>query len=365
MTSFKKTLSLFLLCGVILLSSCKDDEATSSGLVSKDEAKGVINAFNGTATDDLQDLADVEGMEAIQDLFDLTASDDPFGRMQGDKQKVKAFFQKHGREFRSIVSNPAARTTGTEPFDFASYVGVYSWNPALGEAGEFELTDEADIIVIEFPTEGSETNNARLELLAYDEVEVYNEELEQNEYLPTVLEADLYVGDAKKAALALEAEWDESGFPLDAAIDFAVAPYSLQIAFDVSAATSSTVSAFLKLNNEVLLATSVKVNYSDNSKSEESLKNLEGFVQFRNLKIQGTINAEAANGTEVNWNDIVKLGLYSENNKLADIVFVEDDQEGVIPYLQYADGTKEKLETAMQPVMDEIESLTAGWGSNS
>ena len=337
MTNFKKTLSLFSLCAVLVLSSCNDDDSPAgSGLISKEEAKAVIGNFNGDAVEDLQGLAEVDGMEAIKDLFDLTSTDDPFGRMQQDKQQVKAFFQKHGRKFRSIFSSPAARTAGgSEPFDFEANAGVYSWNPELGEAGEFELTDESEDIIIEFPIEGSTVNNASLKLTDYAEVEVFNEEFEEFEYLPTILEAELFVGAAKTAALSLEAEWDEAGFPLDAAIYFEVAPYSLIISIDVSAATSSTLAVSLRHNNEVLLATSVKVNYTDASKSEESLKNLEGYVQFRNLKIQGTVNVEAATGEDVNWNDIIKLGLYSDTKKLADIVFEQEDEEGLIPYLKY------------------------------
>lgn len=365
MTILKNTLSLFSLCTLIVLSSCNDDDGGGSGLVSKNEAKTTITTFNTTATDDLQDLADVEGIEALRDLFDLAESDDPFGRMRADKKKVKAFFRKHGRAFKSIVTSPAAnaRVTASEPFNFDEHKGFYEWNPELGEAGEFEKVDAADIIAIAFPTEGSTTNNAQFKLLNYEEVEVYDEEFEEYSYLPTAISAKLYVNQVEKASFTLDVEWDEAGFPLDATITFAVAPYSLTVALDVTAETSSSVSVSLKLNNEILVATSVKVNYLDESKSEESVKNLEGYVQFRNMKIQGTVNAEAANGEEVDWNKIFKLALYSDGKKLAVVVFVEEE-EGIVPYFKYADGTKEKVETALQPVLDEIESLTEGLGNN-
>ena len=96
--------------------------------------------------------------------------------------------------------------------------------------------------------------------------------------------------------------------------------------------------------------------YKDNTKSEESLKKIDGFVQVRNLKLEGTIDVEAANQSQVNWNDIVKLALKADNEKIGDIIMV-DENETPVAYLQYADGSKEKLETVLKPVLDEVDAL--------
>jgi hypothetical protein len=52
----------------------------------------------------------------------------------------------------------------------------------------------------------------------------------------------------------------------------------------------------------------------------------------------------------------VKLSLHSNNKKVGDIVFeTVNGQE--TPFIKYGDGTKEKLEDALKPVVDEIDAL--------
>jgi hypothetical protein len=107
----------------------------------------------------------------------------------------------------------------------------------------------------------------------------------------------------------------------------------------------------------------VIVRYDDSSKSEESLTQIEGYVQFRNLKLQGHIDVTASGEQEVDWNDVFHLALYNEDQKLGDIVLVIENEEPV-PYLEYADGSKEKLETVLQPVVDEVRELTEDLDNN-
>jgi hypothetical protein len=137
-----------------------------------------------------------------------------------------------------------------------------------------------------------------------------------------------------------------------------VTPFKLSVAFDTKGNTSNSLSVSLLRNQETVVATSITVNYKDASKSEESVKSIDGYVQLRNLKLQGTINAEGANNSqgEVDLNDFVKLALYDGDQKLADVVF-EDENGAAVAYLKYADGSKEKVETALQPVIDEIDAI--------
>ncbi|HOX82967.1 MAG TPA: hypothetical protein PLJ60_06870 [Chryseolinea sp.] len=366
MNYHQKFYSVAALSLLISLTSCNDDDKNANQL-SKDEAKNSITQFNADAVDDLQGLTDATGLQAVRDLIDLTETDDPFGRMGGtDKKRIKNFFQKKGRDFKTIfAANKAVggRTANDEAFDFQANQGVYEWNPELGEAGAFEKTGDSEIIEILFPTEGSTTNNAALQLTEYSEVEVYDEEWDEYSYQPELLTAFLFVNDVKVVSLHLESAWDELGFPLTVDITLSIDEFTLDIAFDDSGAKSSSLSISFLRNTEVLVATSITVKYDDDSKSGESLNSIEGFVQVKNLKLQGDINIKAADATEVNWNDIINLALYSDNKKLGDVVFVEDDGE-FIAYLQYADGTKEKLDTILQPVLDELDELESELDTN-
>jgi hypothetical protein len=356
MSITQKLLSAAALVVLIGISACNDDEGPAQ--LSKEDAQSRISEFNSTASGDLQGFADADGVQAIKDFFNLAQTDDPFGRISVDKGKFRAFFREKGKAFRSIfVKDEALGRTQTGVFNFEEHAGVYAWDPLLGEQGEFKLIDESNIIIILFPTEGSETNNARLELTAYSEVEFYDEEFDEYRYEPAELKASLFVNQTKVASLDLVIEWDALGFPLSGSVTLEVAPYKATISFNDAAATSSSISASFIKGDRTLIATSVTANYSDDSKSEESLTTLEGYVQFLELKVQGTINAAAANEQEVDWNEIIDVALYHNNDKLGDIVFVMENDEPVA-YLQYADGSTEKLETILQPVIDEIEALT-------
>ncbi len=355
MSITQKLLSAAALVVLIGISACNDDEGT--GQLSKEDAKARLDEFNAGASGDLQGFADADGVQAIKDFFDLTQTDDPFGRMSVDKGKFRAFFSEKGRAFKSIfVKGPAfGRTKGA--ISFEEHAGVYAWNPELGEQGEFELIDESNIIIILFPTEGSQTNNARLEISAIDEVEVYDEEWDEYRYELAELKATLDVNQTEVASIDLEIEWDELGFPLSGSVTLAVSPYTASVSFNDAASTSSSITASFIKGDRTLIAISVTANYTDDSKSEESLSNLDGYVQFLDLKVQGSINVAAADEQEVDWNEIVDVALYHNTDKLGDIVFVMENEEPV-PYLQYADGSTEKLETVLKPVIDEIQALT-------
>jgi hypothetical protein len=354
MNNSQKLLTVGMLALTVGMTSCKDDDNGSSGL-GKQDAKIVLEEFNTTTKADLQDLSSANGVEAIQDLFDLTSVDDPFARVATDKKGVRKFFYDRGRKFKSIFTTASSkgRVSADEHFDFDANKGVYEWNAA---EEIFEWTGEANIIKIKFPTEGSETNNAELQLTAYSDVEVYDEEFEEYSYAPSEIVASVSVAGQTVASLDLDIDYDEEGFPYAADITFGATPYTASIAFNVSAATKSTISASLKNGNEILFATSITVKYADESKSEESLELAEGFIQLNNLTLKGEIDFAAANNTEVDMNDIYKLSLYDGADKLGRVVFVEEGEE-IIPFIRYADGTKEKLEDVLQPVVEELEAL--------
>jgi hypothetical protein len=347
----------------ITFSSCDNDDEKGSQL-SKTDAKTQLNAFNTNATEDLQALADADGLKAMQDFFDLTAIDEPFdGRLASDKKKFRAFLMDKGREFRSVFVPSSAingRTNGETAFDYESNKGTYVWD---AELQQFVYQGDAEVIEILFPTEGSETNNAKLQITAYEEQLVEDPDFGDTWYEPTLITANLFVNNVKQASLNLDVDYDDLGFPLTADIEVMVTPFTATLLFDVSGSTSSTLSFSVLQNQETVLATTVKVNYSDASKTEESLKSIEGFVQVKNLKLQGSVDATAANGEDVDFNDIVKLTLYSNNAKVGDIVFVTENEQA-IAYVKYADGSQEKLEDVLQPVIDELNELSESLDDN-
>lgn len=353
---------IFALFALLGLSACQDD--TPANQLSKTEAKDAIADFNSTAASDLQALSGSTGTAALQELFDLIDVDDPFGRIGiTDREQLKVFFKNKGRAFKTIFVPTKAingRIANVGGFDFEAHKGIYTWNAQLAI---FEKTGVSSIIIIQFPTEGSLNNNAELQLKAFSEMEIYDEEWQEYSYLPTEILAELYVGESKVASLDFEAAWDDVGFPISVDITLAINDFTFQLSLDTSGLTSSTLSLSFTRGEETIIAASITVKYGNQSKSEESLEKIEGFVQFKNLTLKGNVNILAADANEVNWNDVFNLSLYSNDKKLGDIVFVDVDGE-LIPYVKYADGSKEKLETVLQPVIDEIDNLATQFGLN-
>lgn len=361
MNSTQKLLSLGALALILGISACNNDD--ESGLASKKEAKANIAEFNASGSAQLQELANAEGLAGAKDFFNLTEADDPFGRMATDKRKLKDFLHQKGRSFRSVFEskNTAGRTQNNEPFNYEGHKGVYEWNP---QTEMFEKTGASNIIQIKFPTEGSSTNNAELKITKYSDVEVYDPEFNEYWYEPTELNAYLLVDNEEVASLEFVIEWHETGFPLTADIEASVHPFTATLTFDVTSATKSSATSSLRKGDTVLFSASVTVSYSDASKSEESISDVEGHVQFMDLKLQGNIDVEAADASQDgDPNDYVHLSLHYKNRKIGDIVFVNERVDGFeewVAYIQYADGSKEKLEDVLQPVVDELEALTEG-----
>ncbi|HEY9048680.1 MAG TPA: hypothetical protein VIN08_22400 [Ohtaekwangia sp.] len=360
----KRLFSAAALATVIGFASCDNDDATDNNNASKEDAKASIASFNASAKTDLQNLSNTEGLKTIRNLFDLVDTDDPFGRQAADRNKLRHYFKQKGNDLKKIFRTNEADRIAEESFNFEDNLGIYTWNPSVGEAGEFERTGDAEVIEIHFPTEGSESNNALLTLKGYSEKEFFDEESQETYYEPTLLNADLYADDVKVASVYLEAAWNDEGFPLSASLVLSVSPYKLDIEFDDSAATSSYINISLLQNQQTLIGAVTTLKYKDSSKSEESLTRVEGYLQFKNLKVQGLINGEELNKQEINWNNVVQAALYDGDKKLGDIIHV-DENGAYVPYLQYTDGSKEKLETVLQPVVDELENLKDDFESNS
>jgi len=55
------------------------------------------------------------------------------------------------------------------------------------------------------------------------------------------------------------------------------------------------------------------------------------------------------------------LTLSGENKEIGNIVFeteIVDGFEETAPYIEYTDGTKENLEDVLQPVIDELDTIS-------
>jgi hypothetical protein len=340
------------LCLLSAMVSCNDDDKVS--IASKNEAKASITAFNVSAKKDLQELSNLEGIQAAQALRQLMDDNSIFYRTSLDKKSVKQLVQKNVLVLKHVVTNAIHSNArlSSDAFDFNANLGVYTWD-FYEEA--FYFSAESNDIRIQFPTSGSTTNDALLILSEYKE-ELVTDEYGETVYTPSVIKASIIIDGAEVVKLSYGITWDSEGFPIKANVDLVVAPYTASLILDTTGSKSSSLTLSLKKQSDIMLATRITIQYKDASKSEDSIKGIDGYVQFKNLKLDGKINLQALETSEVNWNNVIKASLYDNGKKLGTIDFV-DHETGLTAYLKYADGSKEKLSDVFKPILDEINDL--------
>lgn len=364
--------SLAIILGVATLLACQDEQGTN--FVAKEEAQASISTFNSEATAELAEMQNAEGFVVVGDFLTLLNTDDPFGRKTITKRKFSTAFRHKTRQLKHLFTPGKRHSDG--PFDFESKLGVYEWDST---SQTFTKTGEANVIKILFPAKGSSTNNAELKITEYAEVAVaddhedfdFGDDDDDNDdeddsvsddgmkYLVTRLAAEINIDNEKVASVDLTATYDESGDPLTGDIDLFFTPYTFNLTFDVSNSTTSSVQASLSKSQDLLIDLDIKVTYADADKEDEDITKIAGYVQFLDLKIVGDILPKEADASEFDWNDVINLAVYKGSEKLGDVVIVSTDNDGEVAYIQYADGTKEKLETLFSSVSDQLDELLA------
>lgn len=341
---------------IMFLTACSNEDTTDL-----DNASAEINAIAGELNDDVVTLVQSEGVDGARTLIDLIDNSDQFARIAPyQMDENRAFVTNQIGQISYSFTTGIARLLNEEPADFAENKGVYVWN---FELEDFEKVEESDFIVIAFPTEGSTTNNAEFRLTAFTVIEIDGEEL------PTKIKADLTIDEnpleEEEPIIDLDfiVNYDVEGNPEVADIYLLVKPFALDINFDDSQTSTTSLEASLLLEGENLVGVDVDVEFDSNDKLEP--KSISGSVSYLTLKIAGSISDdEMDESIDSDPNDYIDLALFISEEKIGDIVFVleeveEDGQvfEDYVPYVEYNDESREKLEDILQPVIDELEEV--------
>ncbi len=344
------------LLAFVFLSSCSNEDA---GL-GPDSASDQINEIAGEMNTDVVTLVQSDGVDGARTLFDLIENSSHFGRIAPyQMDENRAFVTNQIGQISYSFTTGIARLLNQEPSDFTDNKGVYVWNFDLED---FERVGDSEFIVIVFPTEGSTTNNAEFRLTEFTIVEIDGDEL------PTSIKADLTIDEDPLIEedpiidLDFAVNYDANGNPESADISLDVIPFALQIQFDDTQASTTSLAVTLLLEGENLVGVDVDVEFDSEDKLEP--KSVSGEVSYRTLRIVGSVSDEEMdNSIDSNPNDYIDLELFIGDDKAGDIVFVleeiEEDghvYEDYVPYVQYSDGSQEKLEDILQPVIDEIEA---------
>ncbi|MEQ9466301.1 MAG: hypothetical protein RLN88_02760 [Ekhidna sp.] len=338
--------------GLIILSGCQNDDEKNVDLTTE-EASAAINSAADQLGDDIISIVESEGLNALMDLSILMEGSDVIGGRMSEgawtKERVNLMIQ-------YFVNGPAARTNNDDPTSFDDIKGLYEWNPELQD---FEK-EESEFFIVKFPAAGSETNNAELKIsdLQFVTVTDTDDDFVSEYEIPSVIIGYLKIDGETLVELDFEVNWSSTGDPEKADITLFISPFTFDLNFDDTFEKSSSLLASVSIDNEPIVGIDLDVEYESADKEEPLL--LEGFVQYRGIKILGSIDMREV-GPSGNPNDYFDLALYADDSKVGDIVFVlEEDDNGsddYVPYVQYADGTQENLEEILAPVFEEIESI--------
>lgn len=317
------------------------DELTS------EEAIVAMEDMSDEASQDVIDLASSEGIEATLTMLNFLFESSEFGiNFRADSYSTK---EKALEIARIFVTSPTARVSTDEPEDFPT--GVYEWNAQLED---FELVGESDGLILKFPTEASETNNA---IFTLSELEFNSDDL------PSKIVANLEVDEVTMIDLHYVVNWSNEEFPEVADIYLFVNPFTFDLNFNAQGETVTLVFTIAN-GDETIAAIDLEAS---GSIDEEVLPVVEGSVEYRGVKIAGRVDLDGLDNAmfnETDPNEELNLELFIEDEKAGDIVLVletNDEYTDYVPYVVFADGTQEPLEELLgsifSTVEDELEAL--------
>lgn len=348
----KNLLTISALFSVFVFSSCEDDVndggdngSDSEGGVSTEQAQLEMEMLVDQASADITKLTESDGVQGAMDLLSLIEDYDFSGRLaeqENVRQRVHLLAQ-------YFVYGPVQRVGEDEPFTFDDIKGRFEWNPVTES---FDKSVSPFFIVL-FPTEGSVENNAELKISKLELVTITeNYDGYVDEYqLPSEVDGYLKIDDEEVIALTMSVDWSSDAFPEKADINLYVAPFTFVLGFDQSFESTSSLVTSVSLEDETIVGVDIDVEFETSAK--EDPKSIEGFVQYYNLKVAGTVDVpteeEEENG---DINDFVNLELLLDDEKIGDIVFENDEA-----YVVYEDGTKELLESIIEPIIDDIDQF--------
>ena len=353
----------------VLLLSCTDDPVVSesSEQFTVEQASQSIDELSDTAHSDVVEMLESGGATALIDLVDLfSESTVSFnGRVNGTEKYGNAALKQRLNSFQdifipgnSVSSLQDSEDEDSERFDFKSNKGVYNWKP---EIGDFEKSNDIiDFIQINFPTEGSSTNDASLDILQYQDVVVG-----EGEYSPTLIVGNIKVNSVLLVSLSFEASYLENGDPTLADVSMFLAPFDYHLKLENQQNASSALVASIGRDASPILSTQVDISFQ--SPDKENVSAIRGELTYRTHSISGAIDVagidvvEQSNSGDIN--DYINLSLYQRNGKVGDIILsesntsLESEEEDYELLLIYSDGSQELLEEALEPVINELEDF--------
>ncbi|MFP4025445.1 MAG: hypothetical protein ACLFVR_13055 [Thiohalospira sp.] len=285
MKNMKKFFAMMLMIASVLFFACSDDEDET---LSPDEAKTEIEQVSTDMTTYMDEMENSDGMEALEALM---AKPYPFTDSKSTSySSVLKDIQKYLLPENYLKTKSKEKGIKEDDrFDFALWVGTYDWD-AEHEMWVPDFGNPSDKIIVNFPTEGSPSNNATLTIYTYEDVEITDGVYTW--YEPTIIEADLYVNDIEVVDITMNATWETSGEsagePISIDASAYLVPFEFTVGFDHSSTTASADVAIKYEESQIFSAGLSAVFETDDM--DETPVNISGYIQLLKVKVNASVD---------------------------------------------------------------------------
>lgn len=350
--------SFLILLLIFLITGCDNNSEELKEPMTPEQAEEEILAMGELMSDDLVNMIQSDGAEALMDLSNLTLPQMDANQTarfnSSDLTKIKESLKVRAQGFSQVFLPEQIGARTKERFVFEDHLGIYTYN---FEFDSWDYTSGGiDHIQLVFPTEGSTENNAKFSLFDYEEVVItqnYGDFVD--EYInPTVIDAALEIDEIMVATLDFQASWNEIGDPTSATVALMLKPFQYNITFDDLDATKSSLDVSVTHDDEFLIGSGFDITFI--SAEKEKLSEAIGYTGYRDFRIDATVDVEGfENATEESdLQEFYSAVLTKDGQKVGDI---ELDFENEVVYIVFANGEKKDLAVLLAPVFDEIELL--------
>jgi len=286
----KKILAMMLMAASVLFLACSEDEEE---MLSPDQAKTELNQVSTDMSTYMTDMENSDGMKALNALM---GKPDPFSVTKSVKYtNVFKNIQEYLLPANYLNNKSDEKGVAEERFNFDAWVGTYTWNIA-NEKWDIQSNSPSDKIIINYPTEGSQSNNATLTIHNYLDVELteIDDYGTYTWYEPTKIVADIYVNNIEVVDISMDATWNKTGEAIGDIADLNADVYLIPFDFTVVANHSGngfSIDSRIIYENTQILSAGISSLFDDVS-MEGTPVNISGYVQLLKVKFDASINAK-------------------------------------------------------------------------
>ncbi|OFX20034.1 MAG: hypothetical protein A2041_08125 [Bacteroidetes bacterium GWA2_31_9b] len=271
MKNMKKLIAMMLMVLSVFFFACDDDEVEP---LSPEKAKTELNSMDEEMAADLEAMMNAEGMKAIQALNSM---DDPFATAKSSlRTSVLPNIEEYLIPF--IKTNKAKSAFEATEFDFDLHVGTYTY--VHTPEPHWVIITGGDKIIVNFPSDSTDMGNNDATLTIYN----YQEDVNYN---PTIISAELEVDDVTIVEITLNASWTSESDPETLDISVYLKPFTFNGDLAITT-TSAEVNFSILLNTTKIFSAGVDATFTD--ATQEVLKKVSGYVQYRDVKVSASVN---------------------------------------------------------------------------